>query len=95
MPTPVSPDALRDVLVGYNHNIVAYLLNGFKQGFRIVCFGLPAEQDKGVTNLKCSVEFSEVIDSKIALGRILDPFDVPPPSDNNFCYPICNFTGCY
>ena len=30
MPTPVSPDALRDVLVGYNHNIVAYLLNGFQ-----------------------------------------------------------------
>ena len=28
MPTPVSPDALRDILVGYNHNLVPYLLNG-------------------------------------------------------------------
>ena len=29
MPTPVSPDALRYILVGYNHNLVPYLLNGF------------------------------------------------------------------
>ena len=36
IPTPVLPDALTYVLVGYNHNIVAYLLNG-----------LPAQQDKG------------------------------------------------
>ena len=28
MPTPVSPDALRDILVGYNHNLFPYLLNG-------------------------------------------------------------------
>ena len=28
MPTSVSPDALRDIFVGYNHNLVPYLLNG-------------------------------------------------------------------
>ena len=86
MPTPVSPDALRDVLVDYNRNIVAYLLNGFQHGFRIGCFGLPAQLAKGVTNLKSAVEFPAVIDSKIAkelaLGRILGPFDAPPTSDN-------------
>ena len=83
MPTPVSPDALRYVLAGYNHNIVTYLLNGFKHGFGNGWFGLPAQQDKGVTNLKYAVELSDVIDSKIAkqlaLGRILDPSDAPPP----------------
>ena len=85
MPTPVSPDALRYVLVGYNRNIVEYLINGFQHGFRIGCFGLPA-QDKRVTNLKSAVEFPAVIDNKItkelALSRILGPFDAPPPSDN-------------
>ena len=74
MPTPVSPDALRYVLVGYNRNIVEYLLNGFQHGFRIGCFGLPAQQDKRVTNLKSAVEFPAVVDNKIAkalaLGRI-------------------------
>ena len=45
------------------------------------CFGLPALLDKGVTNLKSAVEFSEVIDSKIVkeLALILGPFDVPSP----------------
>ena len=82
MPTPVSPDALRYVLVGYNHNIVKYLLNGFQHGFRIGCFGLPAQQAKGVTNLKSAVEFPAVVDSKIAkelaLGIILGLSDAPP-----------------
>ena len=55
MPTPVSPDTLKYVLVGYNHNIVAYLLNG-----------LPAQQHKGITNLKSAVEFPAVLDSEIA-----------------------------
>ena len=86
MPTPVSPDALRYVLVGYNRNIVEYLLNGFQHGFRIGCFGLPAQQDKRVTNLKSAVEFPAVVDKKkakeLALGRILGPFDAPAPSDN-------------
>ena len=86
MPTPVSPDALRYFLVGCNRNIVEYLLNGFQHGFRIGCFGLPAQQAKRVTNLKSAIEFPAVVDNKIAkelaLGRILGPFDTPPPSDN-------------
>ena len=86
MPTPVSPDALRYVLVGYNRNIVEYLLNGFQHGFRIGCLGLPAQQAKRVTNLKSAIEFPAVVDNKIAkelaLGRILGPFDTPPPCDS-------------
>ena len=86
MPTPVSPDALRYFLVGYNRNIVEYLLNGFQHGFRIGCFGLPAQQAKRVTNLKSAIEFPAVVDNKIAkelaLSRILGPFDTPPRSDN-------------
>ena len=87
MPTPVSPDALRYFLVGYNRNIVEYLLNGFQHGFRIGCFGLPAQQAKRVTNLKSAIEFPAVADNNIAkelaLGRILGWCTILTPTNHS------------
>ena len=76
MPTPVSPTALRSVLVGYDGLKSQYLINGFRSGFQIGCFDLPLQKDV-VTNMKSAFEFSHVIDKKLqrelALGRILGP----------------------
>ena len=74
MPTPVSPTALRSVLVGYDGLKSQYLINGFRSGFQIGCFDQPLQKDV-VTNMKSAFEFSYVIDKKLQRGRILGPFN--------------------
>lgn len=92
MPTPVSFTTLSKFLIGYDPSIVAYLINGFKQGFRLGCYGLPKQANKDVRNLKSADEFPNIIDRKIRkeleLGRILGPFDVPPPIHNFTVSPL-------
>ena len=43
MPTPVSHIALSRILCGYDENLVQFIINGFKNGFRIGCYGLKSE----------------------------------------------------
>ena len=91
-PSPVSPVALSKLLTGYDVNLAAYLVHGFTYGFRIGCIGLPPQLPGVVHNLKSSEEFSEVIDRKIAkelaLGRIMGPYDAPPPYSNYRVSPL-------
>ena len=81
MPTPVSPTALKGVLVGYDGLKSQYLVNGFRSGFAIRCYGLPV-QKQVVTNMKSAFDFPNVIDRKLQheleLGRILGPFTERP-----------------
>ena len=85
-PSPVSPVARCKLLTGYDVKLAAYLVHGFTYGFRIGCIGLPPQHQGVVHDLKSSDEFSEVIDRKIAkelaLGRIMGPYDAPPPYAN-------------
>ena len=86
MPTPVSHTVLSKALIGYHPNVVTYLVNGFKHGFRLGCYNLPQQECPVVRNLKSADEFPAVIDQKIQkeldLGRILGPFDTPPAFPN-------------
>ena len=81
MPTPVSPTALKIVLVGYDGLKSQYLVNGFRSGFAIRCYGLPV-QKQVVINMKSAFDFPNVIDRKLQhqleLGRILGPFTERP-----------------
>lgn len=92
LPTPVSPSVLQEVLVGYDCELLNYLVHGFSYGFHIGCFGLPTQSDADICNLKSADEFSGIIDSKIAkellLGRVLGPFTVPPPYHNYRISPL-------
>ena len=50
MPTPVSHTVLSKALIGYHPNVVTYLVNGFKHGFRLGCYNLPVATTKiGIT----------------------------------------------
>ena len=85
MPTPVSHIALSQILCGYDENLVQFIINGFKNGFRIGCYGLKS-QTIMVKNLKSADEFPLVVDQKISkelqLGRIMGPYDEPPHMQN-------------
>ena len=68
---------------------IIILLRIFSMAFNTVSeLAALAQQVKGVTNLKSAVEFPAVMYNKIskelALGRILVPFDAPPPSDPTY-----------
>ena len=85
MPTPVSHIALSQILCGYDEHLVQFIINGFKNGFRIGCYGLKS-QTIMVKNLKSADEFPLVVDQKISkelqLGRIMGPYDEPPHVQN-------------
>ncbi|RLJ22836.1 hypothetical protein DJ031_00175 [bacterium endosymbiont of Escarpia laminata] len=72
--------------------MIEYLLQGFTSGFSIGCIGLPPQLNVGMRNLKSADEFPGVIDHKLSkelgLGRVLGPFEVPPPLRNYIISPL-------
>ncbi|XP_061187278.1 uncharacterized protein LOC133195456 isoform X1 [Saccostrea echinata] len=80
LPTPINPDKLAQYLVGYDESKTLYLLDGFRNGFR-----LEYEGDRGFqfsSNLKSALEKKEIVSQKISkelsAGRIAGPFSKPP-----------------
>ena len=80
LPTPVKIERLANFLVGYDEATVAYLINGFTEGFSLECKGMV--NTKEPKNLKSAYLNPTVVDAKLAkelaLGRIIGPFDAPP-----------------
>ena len=91
MPTPVSHIALSRILCGYDEDLMQFIINGFRNGFRIGCYGLKS-QTSMVKNLKSADEFPSVVDQKISkelqLGRIIGPYDEPPHVQNYKISPL-------
>jgi len=81
MLTSFSHTVLSKALIGYHPNVVTYLVNGIKHGFR-----LPQQECPVVRNLKSADEFPAVIDQTIQkeldLCRMLGTFDTPPAFPN-------------
>ncbi|XP_053395182.1 uncharacterized protein LOC123542500 isoform X1 [Mercenaria mercenaria] len=81
--TPINSDKLRYWLQGYDLKLTEYLVNGFKQGFKIPFTGTHHNTFPG--NLKSATENLEVLKLKIAVeidaGRVAGPFNEPPFSN--------------
>ncbi|XP_062604208.1 uncharacterized protein LOC134266009 isoform X1 [Saccostrea cucullata] len=80
LPTPINPEKLAQYLVGYDKSKTLYLLDGFRNGFK-----LEYEGDRGFQyspNLKSALEKKDIVNQKISkelsAGRIAGPFPNPP-----------------
>ena len=60
IPSPVSPEALSEVLQVYDVVRSQYLGNGFCAGFETGCLGVPVQKGEGVTNMRPTFEFPQV-----------------------------------
>lgn len=80
LPTPVKAESLSRVLEGYDPQKLQFLIEGFSQGFRLGCVGLPTQTLS--RNHKSTSEYPSVIedfiDQGINKGRIAGPFPSPP-----------------
>lgn len=80
MPTPIKVDILERYLQGYDINLKAYLLQGFKEGFRLEFEGESKFQQS--PNLKSANEnhilVTEKINKELALNRVAGPFNELP-----------------
>lgn len=93
MPTPIWPDRLAHLLrsVHYDSKEIAFLSEGFKQGFSL---GVEGELEESLpNNLASTLDHPEVVAQKIAkelsLGRIAGPFDSSPfRGEPLICSPI-------
>ena len=81
LPTPANAVKLAQYLEGYDSVLSHKIISGFMQGFELDYTG--ERKSLLAPNLAYAREFPEVIDSKIqsevAFGRIVGPFDTPPP----------------
>ncbi|XP_062590566.1 uncharacterized protein LOC134252145 isoform X1 [Saccostrea cucullata] len=80
LPTPINHEKLAEYLKGYDKEKIAYLIDGFKNGFH-----LEYEGERGFqfsSNLKSALENPHVVSQKIAKelhgGRIAGPFTELP-----------------
>ena len=84
--TPISVEALRPFLAGYEPQSKLYLLQGLKGGFSIGCVKHKSLLDLSVSNLRSAFELPQVIDVKLKkeldLGRIVGPYEEVPKFDN-------------
>jgi len=80
MPTPIKVDILEKYLQGYDINLKTYLLQGFKEGFRLEFQG--ERKFQWSPNLKSANEnhilVTEKIKKELALNRIAGPFNELP-----------------
>ena len=80
LPTTVSPEHLKQALIGYCVNESKFLVDGFTYGFPIHYFGTPFLGS--VTNHPSALLHADVVNTKlskeISLGRIAGPFPSPP-----------------
>ena len=81
LPTPANAVKLARYLEGYESVLSHKIVSGFVQGFELDYTG--ERKSLLAPNLESANEFPEVIDSKIqsevASGRIVGPFNTPPP----------------
>jgi len=79
--TPVKSERLEFLLQGYNPDLVLFLCNGFRFGFRVNFMGERHSFDS--PNLKSALEQPEITLSKLRkeceAGRIAGPFKPPFP----------------
>ena len=52
IPSPVSPEALSEVLQVYDVDRSQYLGNGLSAGFETGCLSVPVQKDEGVKNMR-------------------------------------------
>ena len=80
LPTTVSPEHLKQALIGYCATESKFLVDGFTYGFPIHYFGTPLLGS--VTNHPSALLHTDVVNTKltkeISLGRIAGPFPSPP-----------------
>ena len=90
--TPISVEALKPYLAGYDQQFKLYLIEGLTEGFSIGCVKERSALDLSIKNLKTAFEFPHIIDVKlkkeIGLGRIIGPYDSIPKEDNFRISPI-------
>lgn len=91
IPTPANAVKLARYLEGYESVLSHKIVSGFVQGFELDYTG--ERKSLLAPNLESAHEFPEVIDSKIqsevAPGRIVGPFNIPPPHLWTHCgYPL-------
>lgn len=92
LPTPANAVKLAQYLEGYDSVLSHKIISGFMQGFELDYTG--ERKSLLAPNLAYAREFPEVIDSKIqsevAFGRIVGPFDTPPttPLDPLWVSPV-------
>ena len=80
LPTPVRVERLRNLLNGYNHSTVEYLIAGFSQGFSLHFHGNSSTFQ--ASNLLSALQNPGAVDGKIAkeleAHRLSGPYVVPP-----------------
>ena len=80
LPTPVQPDKLASLLIGYNQCITDYLLTGFLEGFKVGFSGECTAQCP--RNLLSTIQLPHLVSVKLQkemdLGRISGPWPTPP-----------------
>ena len=82
LPTPVRADRLHYHLtcIGYDPDITAHLVNGFRRGFSIGHYAAVEENfGKNSQNVRGNEDVVAVkLEKEILSGRIMGPFDTPP-----------------
>ena len=79
LPTPINPDALQQALIGYDQTETAFLLDGFRKGFRINYHGTPlrfSDNHPSISHHTYIVE--RKLSKELHMGRIAGPFVSPP-----------------
>ena len=78
--TPIKVPKLKDWLDGYDVSLAQFLINGFEFGFKIPFYG--SRCFKKSRNLQSALEnvhiLRDKIQSEIAAGRVVGPFQHPP-----------------
>ena len=63
LPTPVQPDKLASLLIGYNQSIIDYLLTGFLEGFKVGFSGESTAQCP--RNLLSAIQLPHLVSVKV------------------------------
>ena len=80
LPTPINPDRLEYWLDGYDPQLSAYLVQGFRQGFKLDYVGGPLISSE--STLKSAKNDPRAVQAKLnkelLAGRIAGPLNTPP-----------------
>ena len=82
--TPVNPDKFEELLIeaGYDENKMLYLIDGFRNGFKLEYEGSLKECRRVAPNLKFRIgnkfELWNKVMKEVELGRYAGPFENPP-----------------
>ena len=86
---PINPDALQQALIGYDQTEAAFLLDGFRKGFKINYHGNPSLRFSD--NHPSISHHTDIVERKLSkelhMGRMAGPF-VSPPCHNYQSSPL-------